>query len=101
MKTSKLEAAIRAGDLDKVRKLIAGGADVSAAFADGTTPIQLAAREGQIPILRALAAAGANLADLESLDFQERLKLFVDSSLDTGPDDDDLMEAGELSAWAE
>lgn len=99
MKPSKLENAIRAGDLDQVRKLIAGGADVSAAFADGTKPILLAAREGQVTILRALAAAGADLEDLDSLSFPERLKLFVDSSLDP-QGDDDLMSAEELSEWA-
>lgn len=99
MKTSKLEAAIRAGDLDKVRELIAGGVDVTAALADGTPPILLAAREGQVTILRALAAAGADLTDLKPLDFQERLKLFADASLDRASDDD-LMSKGELSAWA-
>lgn len=99
MKPSKLKDAIRAGDLEKIRKLIAGGADVASAFTDGTTPIQLAAREGQVTILRALAAAGADLTDLETLNFQERLKLFVEASLDSEPGDD-LMSTGELSAWA-
>ncbi len=100
MKRRKLETAIRAGDLDKVRQLIAAGVDVSTAFDDGTTPIQLAARERQVTILRALAGAGAGLADLEVLDFQERLTLFFDSSLDLKLDDD-LLATEELAAWAE
>ncbi len=99
MKSSKLETAIRAGDLEKVRKLIAAGTDVAAAFADGTKPILLAARQGQITILRALAAAGADLADLEALETQERLKLFLDSALER-ESDDDLLGADELSMWA-
>jgi len=99
MKAKQLKAAIEAGDLEKVRKLIGGGADVSAAFADGTKPIQLAARKGQVTILRALAAAGADLEDLAILDFQERLKLFVDSSFDASKDDD-LITSEELSSWA-
>ncbi|MEM7356053.1 MAG: ankyrin repeat domain-containing protein, partial [Acidobacteriota bacterium] len=99
MKPSKLEAAIRAGDLEKVRELIAKEVDVSLAFADGTKPIQLAAREGQVTIVRALAAAGADLDDLEVLSLPERLKLFVESSLDT-PTDEDLLSATELSTWA-
>ncbi|HEX9731874.1 MAG TPA: ankyrin repeat domain-containing protein [Thermoanaerobaculia bacterium] len=99
MKPSKLKDAIRAGDLERIRKLIAGGADVAAAFTDGTTPIQLAAREGQVTILRALAAAGADLTDLDTLNFQERLKLFIEASLDSEPGDD-LLPTGELSAWA-
>lgn len=99
MKQRKLKIAIRAGDLDKVRKLIAGGIDVSTAFDDGTTPIQLAAREGQTVILRALAAAGADLDDLEDLDLTERMKLFVNSSFDTFGDDYDLISIEELTAW--
>ena len=100
MKRNKLKAAIRAGDLAKVRQLIAAGVDVSEAFADGTKPILLAAREHQIVILRALAGAGADMTDLEALNFEERLMLFFDSSLDVRPDDD-LMSSDELSAWAE
>ncbi len=100
MKRKSLEKAIRAGDLDKVRELIAAGADVSAALADGTTPIQLAARQRQVTILRALVAAGADLTDLEDLGVEERLMLFVDSHLDT-ESDDDLMEPDDFAAWAE
>ncbi len=99
MRQNKLEAAIRAGDLEKVRELIADGTDVSATLADGATPIQLAARERQITILRALAGAGARLSDLEALNFEERLTLFVESSLDMRSDED-LMSVGELSEWA-
>lgn len=99
MKHNALEAAIRAGDLEKVRELIADGTDVSAKMADGSTPIQLAAREHQITILRALAGAGARLTDLETLNFEERLRLFVESSLDLRSDED-LMSVAELSEWA-
>jgi ankyrin repeat protein len=95
----KLENAIRAGDIEKVRKLIAAGVDVSAAFADGTKPIQLAAQDRQVTILRALAAAGADLADLEVLTPEQRLNLFLDSSLDL-QSDEDLLSASELSTWA-
>lgn len=100
MKSNKLEAAIRAGDLARVRKLIASGVDVEAALTDGTTPIQLAARERQISILRALAAAGAALTDLEVLSMEERLKLFLDASLDR-QGAEDLLSPDELTAWAE
>ena len=95
----RLEKAIRAGDLARVRELIAAGIDVSAAFDDGSTPIQLAAREKQITILRALAGAGAALKELEALSMEERLTLFLESSRDD-PLDDDLMPLEELSEWA-
>ncbi len=100
MKKSKLATAIRAGDLDKVRELIAAGADVSAALADGMTPVQLAARERQITILRALVTAGGDLGELDDLGVEERLTLFVDAFLDTCSDDD-LLAADDLAAWAE
>ncbi len=99
-KRKKLVTAIRAGDLDKVRQLIAAGADVSAPLDDGATPVQLAARERQTTIVRALVAAGADLADLNDLNVEERLTLFVDAYLDT-ESDDDLLEPGDLAAWAE
>jgi len=77
----RLEKAIRAGDLAKVRELIAAGVDVSAAFDGGATPIQLAAREKRIAVVRALAAAGASLNELEALSLEERLTLYRASSL--------------------
>lgn len=100
MRPKKLKDAIRAGDLEKVRELIAGGVDVAAAFSDGTTPIQLAARERQTKILRALAGAGAALEDLTRLSLEERLTLLLDAALDSGFEED-LISTDELSRWAE
>ncbi len=100
MRSNQLEVAIRAGDLERVRELIAGGVDVEAAFADGTTPVQLAAKERQPTILRALAGAGAALESLTSLSLEERLTLFLDASLDT-KFEEDLISSDELSTWAE
>ncbi len=102
MKASQLETAIRAGDLDRVRALIAAGTDVTAPLADGTKPILLAARVHQMAVLRALAGAGAELSDLEPLNPEERLTLFAEASLEMEPDDDDdLMSSDELVSWAE
>ncbi len=101
MKSSKLEAAIRAGDLERVRALIASGADVSAPLSGGTAPILLAAREHQVTVVRALAGAGASLSDLEALNVEERLMLFAEASLEDDPDEEDLISAGELVSWAE
>jgi serine/threonine-protein phosphatase 6 regulatory ankyrin repeat subunit B len=95
----RLEKAIRAGDLAKVRELIAAGVEVSAAFDDGATPIQLAAREQRIPIVRALAGGGASLKELEALSMAERLSLAVASSGDRLLDDD-LLPLEELDEWA-
>ncbi len=101
MKSSQLETAIRSGDVDRVRELIAAGADVAAPLADGTKPILLAAREHQITVLRALAGAGASLYDLEPLTVEERLLLFAEASMEDDSDDDDLIDTSELLKWAE
>ncbi len=94
----RLEKAIRAGDLAKLRELIAAGADVLTAFDDDTTPIQVAGRECQIPIVRALAKAGAPLVELEALSLKERMQLAMKSSRDQLLDDD-LIPVTELSEW--
>ena len=56
-----LNDAVQAGDLAAVQKLIAGGADVNAAGADGTTPIIYAAHDGRADIAAALIKAGADV----------------------------------------
>ena len=76
---SALHAAVLRGDVDLVKALLARGADANAPIAKGTpsryyskdwalnvgalagaTPLWQAARYGDVPIMRALAAAGAN-----------------------------------------
>ncbi|MCP4659697.1 MAG: hypothetical protein GY856_30205 [bacterium] len=95
-----LRAAILAGDLDKVRELIADGTDVKTVFDDdGLTPIQLAARAKHIHIVRALAEAGADPRDLAALEFAERLLLLIQSTQEDDLEDDDLMSTGELAEW--
>lgn len=54
--------------VDRVRLLINHGVDVSAPFDDGTTPIELAAREGNQEIVELLAAAGATPPSLDPVD---------------------------------
>ncbi len=47
-----LHAAVRAGDLGAVRRLLAAGAEVNARDASGSTPLMSAARVGKLRILR-------------------------------------------------
>ena len=47
--------------LEALNLLLAAGADPNAKAADGSTPLHQAVQEQQVPIIRALAAAGAKL----------------------------------------
>jgi len=55
-----LEAA-RKGEVEAVRLLLAGGADVNIASGDGMTPLHWAAERGESEIARLLLAAGADV----------------------------------------
>lgn len=59
--TSHLCGAAAKGDMSELRRLIAGGADVSRQDYDGRSPLHLAASEGQLGTARILIAAGAAL----------------------------------------
>ncbi len=47
--------------LEAIKLLLAAGADPNAKAADGSTPLHLAVQELQVPMIRALAAAGGKL----------------------------------------
>jgi ankyrin repeat protein len=53
--------AAKAGDVAKVRQLLANGAKVDAREEDGWTPLHWAAFEGQADVVRVLLAAGAKV----------------------------------------
>ena len=54
-----LAAAVKAGDLQRVRALIKSGADVNARSGDGSPPLLWAVDGSRLEIARALVAAGA------------------------------------------
>jgi ankyrin repeat protein len=57
-----LVEAVKAGDEQTVKALLAAGSDAAEAEADGTTPLMWAAYVGHAPIARALIEAGADPA---------------------------------------
>src|SRR3954468_3558054 len=58
--TQRLRAAVAAGDVDGVRRAVAGGADLEVCDGDRRTPLLLATRAGQVAIARVLLDAGAD-----------------------------------------
>ncbi|MBK6852727.1 MAG: ankyrin repeat domain-containing protein [Burkholderiales bacterium] len=61
-----LFAAAQKGDLAKLSRLLAGGAAVNARDSHGRTPLHVATFARQREVIRALAAAGADLSLLEN-----------------------------------
>ncbi len=59
---SPLADAAARGDLEAVRSLLRGGADVDAPQGDGMTALHWAAERDAVEMLRTLVAAGANLS---------------------------------------
>lgn len=55
----QLCAAAREGQIDRLKSLIAGGADVTYFDADGLTPLMHAAREGHATVIKALLEASS------------------------------------------
>ena len=64
---TKVADAAMQSDAAAVRALIAAGEDVNAAQGDGMTALHWAARRGEIPMLRMLIAAGANVRAITRL----------------------------------
>lgn len=94
-----LRKAILSGDLEEVRRLIAEGADVQTRLSGGETPIQLAARQSHVDIVRALAHAGADPRDLSALELPCRLVLFLKTAKEPHSEAEDLLDVAELIEW--
>jgi len=58
---SELIAAARGGQTQKVKELIAAGANPNAVDLDGSTALTIAARDGRLEMARAVIQAGANV----------------------------------------
>ena len=56
-----LHVAVREDNLDKVRELIAAGADVQATAKNGATPLMFAAKNGNSEVVKLLLDSGANV----------------------------------------
>jgi ankyrin repeat protein len=66
--------ATREGHLEVVKQLLAGGADIEKADADGVTPLLMAVLNGQIPVAEYLLDRGANV---KAMDWYGQTPLFA------------------------
>lgn len=61
LKNTSLIEAVRAGQLDQVKELIAGGADVNQQGEQGWTPLNWAAGRGDLEMVTSLVGSGADV----------------------------------------
>ena len=94
--TATLHSAAQAGDLQQVQALLAGGADVNGADADGSTALHLAAFNGHLDVVRALLAAGADANAQDAQGWTPIFKAAYNHEMDCGfaPVAQALVEAG-------
>ena len=65
---TRFRAAVLSGQIPLVRQMLAKGADVNAASADGVTPLHVAASTGNRQIVELLIAAGAHVNASDSIE---------------------------------
>jgi len=79
---TELHAAVWAGDVAKIRRLVANGAKLDVASDSGTTPLHSAAMQDNAEVVRVLLELGAKL---EATDRLGRTPLFVAAEVNPRP----------------
>lgn len=80
----ELRKAIDAGHAERVRELLAGGADANARDGDGATALMRAAHVGNLPLVHALLAAGADVDAADPQGWTALSKAVYNADLDRG-----------------
>lgn len=76
--------AVAAGDVDRVRALLAAGADRNARNAEGATALMLAAHAGNLGLVNALIEAGADVNALDERGWGPLSRAVYNADLDRG-----------------
>lgn len=83
MSISMLDA-VNAGDVEQLRKQLAAGADCNERYAEGTTPLMLAAHAGRLDLVRSLIDAGADVNATDERGWTALTKAVYNADLDRG-----------------
>ncbi len=76
--------AVKAGDIDAVRGLLAAGADVNSRDGEGSTLLMLAAHAGNLAMVSALLEAGAEVNASDERGWTALMKAAYNADLDRG-----------------
>ena len=76
--------AVSAGDIDRVRKLLAAGADCNERSGDGATALMLAAYAGRLDLVKTLIDAGADVNATDERGWGALMKAAYNAELDRG-----------------
>ncbi|MGC2517788.1 MAG: ankyrin repeat domain-containing protein [Burkholderiales bacterium] len=83
MSTELLEA-VRTGDVERTRQMLAAGADIQSRDGEGATLLMLAAHAGNLPLVRALIDAGAEVNASDERGWTPLMKAAYNAELDRG-----------------
>jgi ankyrin repeat protein len=94
--SAEILEAVRAGDIDSVRKLLSAGADVDSRDSEGSTLLMLASHGGNLPMVQVLIAAGAAVNAGDERGWTPLMKAAYNADLDRGFSDvaQALIDAG-------
>ncbi|MGP1682862.1 MAG: ankyrin repeat domain-containing protein, partial [Giesbergeria sp.] len=76
--------AVSAGDVDRVRKLLAAGADCNERNGEGATALMLAAHAGELGLVKTLIEAGADVSATDARGWGALSKAVYNADLDRG-----------------
>jgi uncharacterized protein len=82
--SAQLLEAVRTGDVDGVRKLLAAGADCNSCDGDGLTVLMLAACAGNLPMVMTLIEGGANVNAADERGWTPLMKAAHNAEMDRG-----------------
>ena len=82
--SDKLFGAIKTGDVESVRQMLAAGADVDSRDGEGATPLMTASHSGNLPMVRLLIEAGAEINASDERGWTALMKAAYNAEHDRG-----------------
>jgi ankyrin repeat protein len=82
--SAEIVEAVRNGDIDATRRLLAAGADVTTRDSVGATLLMTAAHSGNLPLVMTLIEAGADVNACDELGWTPLMKAAYNPDLDRG-----------------